>query len=97
MIRSNLEFANRYGPWASVAGASEGMGHQYALQLADRGLSIVMLARREERLLDAAREVRAKGVEVRTASLDLASENLKEELAKTIDGLEIGLLVGVVA
>jgi short-subunit dehydrogenase len=91
--RREPDFAKRYGPWALVAGASEGLGRQYAIQLAERGLSIIMVARQEARLLDAASEVRAKGVEVRTAAIDLGSEHLIRDIGEVLEGLAIGLLV----
>jgi uncharacterized protein len=41
-------FAARYGPWAIVAGASEGLGAAYAEELAARGLNLILIARRPE-------------------------------------------------
>ena len=46
-------FADRYGPWALVAGASDGIGSAYARAMAERGCNVVLLARREA-LLDEA-------------------------------------------
>lgn len=87
-------FREHYGPWALVAGASEGMGLAFGEQLAGRGLNVVLLARREAVLAEEAERLRAKhGVEVRCAALDLASEDLVEQLAPSIEGLELGLLV----
>ncbi|MGH0033909.1 MAG: SDR family NAD(P)-dependent oxidoreductase [Myxococcota bacterium] len=86
-------FRERYGPWAFVAGASEGLGRAYSHQLADRGLSIVAVARQQARLEETAEEVRAKGVEVRTLALDLAAPDLVERIAPTTRDLDIGLLV----
>jgi short-subunit dehydrogenase len=86
-------FQTRYGPWAVVAGASEGMGLQFALQLADRDISVVMLARQEARLEQAAVLVRERGVEVRTLAVDLASDTLIDDVAACVGELEIGLLV----
>ena len=35
------DFAQKYGPWAVIAGASEGVGASLADQLAERGLDLV--------------------------------------------------------
>ncbi len=40
----------RYGPWAVVTGASSGIGREMALQLADAGLSVVLVARSQDAL-----------------------------------------------
>ena len=53
------EFNERYGPWAVVAGGSDGIGASFAHALARRGLSLVLLARRAEVLDAFAAEVRA--------------------------------------
>ena len=39
------DFADKYGPWAVIAGASEGIGASLADQLAARGLDLVLIAR----------------------------------------------------
>ena len=90
----STRFRDRYGPFALVAGASEGIGGEFARQLAGRGLNLVLLARRAEKLDEIAAELlRAHGVEVRTASIDLAAPDLRERALAATDGLEIGLVV----
>lgn len=42
----------KYGPWVLVTGASSGMGREFAPQLAAEGFSLVIAARRIERLDD---------------------------------------------
>ena len=91
---STSSFSQRYGQWAVVAGASEGLGAEFALQIAQRGVNVLALARRQAALDQVATEIRARtSVEVRTAALDLGSATLEDELRACTAGLEVGLLV----
>ena len=93
-MAGNGDFAAKYGPWAFVAGASEGMGEAYAREAASRGLHVVLAARREERLDRVARAIRSDfGVETRPLVLDLAAEDLLEQVRGATQDLEMGLLV----
>jgi short-subunit dehydrogenase len=87
-------FRERYGPWALVAGASEGIGKAFAEELAARGLRLLLLARRIEPLEDLARQIRAAhGVEVRTAAIDLGAPSVLDDVRRASIDLEVGLLV----
>lgn len=87
-------FRERYGPWALVAGASEGLGAEFATQLAAKGLNLVLIARRQE-LLDELcdRLTREYTIEVRTLALDLAREDLSAVITEATSDIEVGLLV----
>jgi uncharacterized protein len=92
------DFAERYGPWALVAGASEGIGADFARQIGAAGVNVVLLARRAEPLEALAAEIRdTSGVEVRTGRVDLTSPTLLDDLAPVLatpDGeVDVGLLV----
>jgi uncharacterized protein len=90
----NTDFRARYGGWALVAGASEGLGAEYATQLAARGLNLVLIARRKELLEQlGARLTLEYAIEVRALPLDLAREDVGEMLAAVTSDIEIGLLV----
>ncbi len=52
-------FATRYGPWALVLGASEGLGAELARQLAARGLHLAPVARRADELAEVSRASKA--------------------------------------
>lgn len=87
-------FLAKYGPWALVAGASEGLGAAFATELAARGVSLVLVARRAQALDDLAATLRtAHGVQVRTVAVDLARADLMEPIREVTEGLEVGLLV----
>ncbi len=92
MARTQQQFLERYGPWALVAGASEGLGAAFARALAERGLNLVLLARRPDALAQVAAPLRAR-VEVRTEALDLGAPGLADALRERTRGLEIGLCV----
>jgi len=88
------EFHQRYGPWAVVAGASEGIGRAYTHILAERGLNVVMLARRAEPLEEQAKLLRRRHrVEIRTVALDLGADDLADKFAAAIADLDVGLMV----
>lgn len=88
-----MSFAERYGPWAVVAGASEGTGREFAKQIAAEGLSLILIARRAGPLEELAEEIRKTGVEVITASVDLARPDAAETIAEVVGGREVGLYV----
>lgn len=84
----------RYGPWAVVAGASEGIGLAFAEQLAAAGLDLVLLARREGPLREVCEALAARhGVQALALPLDLARPDLVEALDAGLGGREVGLLV----
>ncbi|MCY3965430.1 MAG: SDR family NAD(P)-dependent oxidoreductase [Acidobacteria bacterium] len=87
-------FRDRYGRWALVAGASEGLGASFADCLAERGMNLVLIARREPLLDDLADRLRERyGVEVRPLAMDLASPGLADALAAATEDLDLGVLV----
>ncbi len=88
------DFRTRYGPWALVAGASDGLGAEFATQLAANNFYLILVARRADKLAQlAARLTGDYGVQVRTLSLDLAQAEAVEAILAQTQGLEIGLLV----
>jgi len=88
------DFPTRYGPWALIAGGSEGIGRSFAGALAARGLRLVLTARRAEVLEQSAAEIRARhGVEVATHAVDLTAPDLAQRLDAIVGAREIGLLV----
>lgn len=89
-----MNFLQRYGSWAIVAGASEGIGAEYAKGLAQRGLNLILIARRESLLHSLAAELSEKyKVRTKPLVLDLASHNAAEQIVQQTMDLDIGLLV----
>jgi short-subunit dehydrogenase len=94
MAKKSEAFTEKYGPWALIAGASVGLGAAFATELAEKGLNIVVIARKAEPLQSLAAELTSKyGIEVRTISTDLASPDMLKSITAETDDLEIGLMV----
>jgi len=88
------DFRSKYGPWAVVAGASDGIGAAFARQLAARGLNLVLVARRGERLAElGARLTTDYRIQIRNLVVDLAYDGGPVVVAEQTGDLEIGLLV----
>jgi uncharacterized protein len=86
--------AQRYGPWALVTGASDGIGQAFARHLAAQGLHLILVARREPALASLADELkRAHGVQCRVISADLSDLNAVHRVADATSDLDVGLLV----
>ena len=91
---ASTPFVSKYGPWAIVAGASEGLGAAFAAALAARGLNLLLLARRAEQLQGVAERLRASAkVEVRAEVFDMARADLANELVGLTSNLDVGLAV----
>ncbi len=87
-------FLDHYGPWALVAGASTGLGAEFASQLAARGLNVVLAARGAEQLEALAARLQAEySVQTRLLPLDLSTPDATEVIATHTVDIEIGLLV----
>ncbi|MCD4523574.1 SDR family oxidoreductase [Nocardioides sp. cx-173] len=83
----------RYGPWAVVAGGSEGVGAEMARQLAADGFHLLLVARRPEPLEATAESARALGAEVRTVAVDLTDPDAVGAVVAAVADVEVGLLV----
>jgi hypothetical protein len=92
--RAQVRLRDRYGPWAVVTGASDGIGREFAARLAEAGVHLVLAARRRE-LLDALASELASAHDVHTLaiSVDLATHAGVDDLVARTRDLDVGLLV----
>ncbi|KAJ8711049.1 hypothetical protein PYW07_008291 [Mythimna separata] len=84
-----------YGQWALVTGCTDGIGKEYAKQLAARGCDIVLVSRSMDKLQATAQEIEAEyKVATKIIQVDFSGgEEIYDTIEKEIAGLEIGTLV----
>ena len=84
----------KYGPWAVVTGASDGIGKAFAELLAQHGFDLVLAARRRDRLQGIANHFQREfDTKTRVVSVDLSNEVGQETLHNETRSLDVGLLI----
>jgi short-subunit dehydrogenase len=84
----------KYGPWAVIAGASDGTGEHFARELASMGINLVLSARREPMLRALGEELKAAhGIDYRVHVQDLMDEDAGVRLVQAAADLDVGLYV----
>ncbi|XP_030323215.1 testosterone 17-beta-dehydrogenase 3 [Calypte anna] len=87
-------FFRSLGEWAVVTGAGDGLGKAYSFELAKRGLNVVMISRTLEKLQRVASEVeQTTGQKVKVIQADFTKNSIYENIKKSLQGLDIGVLV----
>ncbi|MBK8407003.1 MAG: SDR family NAD(P)-dependent oxidoreductase [Sandaracinaceae bacterium] len=89
-----MDYRTSLGSHALVIGASTTIGEQFARQLAKKGMSVVLVARRQEELERVAADIRREhAVEARVVALDLMEDGAVDRLVAAVSDVEISLLV----
>uniref|UniRef100_A0A8C5P7E1 3-ketoacyl-CoA reductase n=1 Tax=Leptobrachium leishanense TaxID=445787 RepID=A0A8C5P7E1_9ANUR len=89
-----LSFFRSMGEWAVVTGAGDGIGKEYAIELAKRGMNIVMISRTLEKMNAVAKEIEeSTGRNVKIIQVDFTKQSIYEDIKQNLSGMEIGILV----
>lgn len=87
-------FRNKYGPWALLIGAAEGMGEAYSIALAKRGLNIVMVDKKGEAQLNLAKKIESKyGIETKQIVINLNDNQSSDLISEGIKNIDCRLLI----
>ncbi len=85
---------DQFGPWALVTGASSGLGKEFAIQLADKGLNLILVARRQVLLQELGEYLQEKyGIDFQVICADMSNSSDVEEVLNIAGKLDVGLLV----
>ncbi|XP_055600001.1 inactive hydroxysteroid dehydrogenase-like protein 1 [Uranotaenia lowii] len=94
--KGKVPLPKRFGKWAVVTGSSDGIGKEYAINLARAGMNVVLISRTESKLVQVAAEIKEKypTVEVKVLVIDFADGNkVYDQIREELQGLEVGILV----
>ncbi|MCY4129360.1 MAG: SDR family NAD(P)-dependent oxidoreductase [Gammaproteobacteria bacterium] len=92
--RRTQSFRDRYGTWAVLAGAGEGLGAAFAMDLARRGMNVLLIARREHQIATVAAEIQSTyEVQARCLACDLGLAKTISEIETEVADKEVGVLV----
>lgn len=85
----------KFGNWAVVTGSTDGIGRAYALELAKRGINIVLISRNQKKLDDVALEISSRHlVETKTIAVDFSKgKDVYDIIKKELDDVPVGILV----
>jgi len=96
---TNLRKYGKAGTWAVVTGASDGMGKEYATQLAAKGFNLVLVSRTQSKLDALAEEIEKKyadkKIQTKTLAMDFSEDDDDdyEALRELLSGLDVGILI----
>ncbi|XP_055600442.1 hydroxysteroid dehydrogenase-like protein 1 [Uranotaenia lowii] len=95
IIGSRKPLPEKYGKWAVITGSSDGIGKEYAAQLAKAKMNLLLISRSETKLAKIAVEFRIKyGVEVKYLVIDFSDgAEVYDKIQEAIKDLEVGVLV----
>lgn len=95
---TNLRKYGKPGSWAVVTGASDGLGKEYAKQLASKGFNLVLVSRTQSKLEALASEIESsskQGVQTKILAMDYSQDNPNDydRLSELVQGLDVAILI----
>ncbi|KAH8248774.1 hypothetical protein KR032_003093 [Drosophila birchii] len=86
---------DKFGQWAVVTGATDGIGKEYARELARQGLNLVLISRTKEKLIATTNEIESQyKVKTKWIAVDFTKGlEIYDQIEKELAGIEVGILV----
>lgn len=88
-----MNFKQKYGEWGIILGATEGVGKAIAEKIAENGMNVILVGRREEQLKELGNEISAKyNVENMVIRADFSEDNAGKAIFEKTKGLDMGFM-----
>lgn len=89
-----MQFKEKYGPWAIIAGAAEGLGEAWSRALAQRGMNLIMVDWQDDKLKDLSEElVATNSIQTIPLPLDLSDDKAPDRIMTLVREYDCGLLI----
>lgn len=91
-----MNLKEKYGEWGIVLGATEGVGKEFCIKLAEGGMNVVMVGRREEMLHQLGQELSERyGVKHLVIRADFSEDNCTDKIFEQTKDLDMGFMTYV--
>ncbi|KAM6589496.1 hypothetical protein CsatA_012101 [Cannabis sativa] len=95
-IRSSKNLKS-YGSWAIITGATDGIGKAFAIQLAEKGLNLILVGRNSNKLQTVSNEIQlsSPGTKIKRVVFDFSGD-ISAGVAgveEAVKGLDVGILI----
>jgi short-subunit dehydrogenase len=92
------DFTKKYGTWALIAGAAEGIGEAFSRELASKKINLLMVDVQQEKMQTLALQLEKEfSIQTHCITLDFSQTNAAEKILQTSQTLDCRLLVYVAA
>lgn len=89
-----MQFKEKYGPWAIIAGSAEGLGEAWSRALAKKKLNLLMIDHQGDKLQKLSAELeQSEGILTRTLVLDLKDDHAAEKIMAVDGAFDCRLLI----
>ncbi len=88
-----MNLKEKYGEWGVILGATEGVGKATAEKIAANGMNVVLVGRREEKLMQLGEEIKEKyGSEYKVVRCDFSEDHAAQKVFDVTDKLDMGFM-----
>ncbi|XP_055310940.1 hydroxysteroid dehydrogenase-like protein 1 isoform X2 [Sitodiplosis mosellana] len=94
-LNGNQPLNEKFGTWAVVTGSTDGIGKEYAKQLAQHGVNVVLIARNQSKLIHVSREIESLfPVQTKYVVADFSNgKEIYENIKYALSTIPVGILV----